>query len=217
MLGIGSYKVQLSAQGKENIAKIGATHYSYNFDNTGTRNFEIQKAIPSVKFNASAEKVFDGTPIALDNYATKPAVTITAPGNPTVTLEDGDYVWVKDEITYTTAPSNVGVYTVELSESGKNKILQNSNNSENLDWSNAKISGEGSYVITETTASANLSGSSSKTYDGKPVTTTEINAKDGTVEVTISISNSNETVTYKLQAGDYTWNKMLQLMQVVIH
>ena len=203
---VGSYKVQLSAQGKENIAKVGATHYSYNFDNTGTRNFEIQKAIPSVKFNASAEKVFDGTPIALDNYATKPAVTITAPGNPTVTLEDGDYVWVKDEITYTTAPSNVGVYTVELSESGKNKILQNSNNSENLDWSNAKISGEGSYVITETTASANLSGSSSKTYDGKPVTTTEINAKDGTVEVTISISNSNETVTYKLQAGDYTWN-----------
>ena len=98
------------------------------------------------------------------------------------------------------------MYTVELSESGKNKILQNSNNSENLDWSNAKISGEGSYVITETTASANLSGSSSKTYDGKPVTTTEINAKDGTVEVTISISNSNETVTYKLQAGDYTWN-----------
>ncbi len=203
---VGSYKVQLSAQGKENIAKVGATHYSYNFDNTGTRNFEIQKAIPSVKFNASAEKVFDGTPIALDNYATKPAVTVTAPGNPTVTLEDGDYVWVKDGITHTTAPSNVGVYTVELSESGKNKILQNSNNSENLDWSNAKISGEGSYVITETTASANLSGSSSKTYDGKPVTTTEINAKDGTVEVTISISNSNETVTYKLQAGDYTWN-----------
>ena len=203
---VGSYKVQLSAQGKENIAKVDATRYSYNFDNTGTRNFEIQKAIPSVKFNASAEKVFDGTPIALDNYATKPAVTVTAPGNPTVTLEDGDYVWVKDGITYTTAPSNVGVYTVELSESGKNKILQNSNNLENLDWSNAKISGEGSYVITETTASANLSGSSSKTYDGKPVTTTEINAKDGTVEVTISISNSNETVTYKLQAGDYTWN-----------
>ncbi len=203
---VGSYKVQLSAQGKENIAKVDATHYSYNFDNTGTRNFEIQKAIPSVKFNASAEKVFDGTPIALDNYATKPAVTVTAPGNPTVTLEDGDYVWVKDGITYTTAPSNVGVYTIELSESGKNKILQNSNNSENLDWSNAKISGEGSYVITETTASANLSGSASKTYDGKPVTTTEINAKDGTVEVTISISNSNETVTYKLQAGDYTWN-----------
>ncbi|WP_157053611.1 MBG domain-containing protein, partial [Lactobacillus taiwanensis] len=203
---VGSYKVQLSTQGKENIAKVGATHYSYNFDNTGTRNFEIQKAIPSVKFNASAEKVFDGTPIALDNYATKPAVTVTAPGNPTVILEDGDYVWVKDGITYTTAPSNVGVYTIELSESGKNKILQNSNNSENLDWSNAKISGEGSYVITETTASANLSGSASKTYDGKPVTTTEINAKDGTVEVTISISNSNETVTYKLQAGDYTWN-----------
>ena len=203
---VGSYKVQLSAQGKENIAKVDTTHYSYNFDNTGTGNFEIQKAIPSVEFNASAEKVFDGTPIALGDYKTQPRVTVTAPSNPTITLEKGDYVWVKDGITYTTAPSNVGNYTIQLSESGKNKILQNSNNEENLDWANAKISGQGSYVITEATATADLSGNSSKIYDGRPVTTPEINAKDGTVEVTITIPNSIQTVTYKLQNGDYTWN-----------
>ena len=205
---VGSYKVQLSAQGKENIAKVDTTHYSYNFDNTGTGNFEIQKAIPSVEFNASAEKVFDGTPIALGDYKTQPRVTVTAPSNPTITLEKGDYVWVKDGITYTTAPSNVGNYTIQLSESGKNKILQNSNNTENLDWANAKISGQGSYIITEANATANLSGNSSKTYDGNPVTTTEINSKDGTVEVTITIPNSSETVTYKLQDGDYTWNTL---------
>lgn len=205
---VGSYKVQLSAQGKENIAKVDTTHYSYNFDNTGTGNFEIQKAIPSVEFNASAEKVFDGTPIALGDYKTQPRVTVTAPSNPTITLEKGDYVWVKDGITYTTAPSNVGNYTIQLSESGKNKILQNSNNTENLDWANAKISGQGSYIITEANATANLSGNSSKTYDGNPVTTTEVNSKDGTVEVTITIPNSSETVTYKLQDGDYTWNTL---------
>ena len=202
----GSYKVQLSAQGKENIAKVDSTHYSYDFDNAGIGSFEIQKATPSVKFNANAEKVFDGTPIALDDYKTQPSVTVTAPGNPTITLETGDYVWVKDSVTYTTAPSNVGSYTIQLTEAGKNNILQNSNNAENLDWANAKISGQGSYVITEATATANLSGDSSKTYDGNPVTTTEINSKDGTVEVTITIPNSTETVTYKLHDGDYTWN-----------
>lgn len=206
LANVGSYKVQLSAQGKENITKVDSTHYSYNFDKVGTGNFEIQKATPRVEFNADAEKVFDGTPIALDEYTTKPSVIVTAPGNPTLTLETGDYVWVKDGITYTTAPSNVGNYTIQLSESGKNKILQNSNNAENLDWTNAKISGQGSYVITEATATADLSGNSSKIYDGRPVTTTEINAKDGTVEVTITIPNSIQTVTYKLQNGDYTWN-----------
>ncbi|MTE03316.1 MBG domain-containing protein [Lactobacillus johnsonii] len=203
---VGSYKVQLSTQGKENIAKVDSTHYGYNFDNASTGNFEIQKATPSVEFNASAEKVFDGISIALDDYKAKPSVAITAPGNPTITLENGDYVWVKDGITYITAPSNAGNYTIQLSESGKNKILQNSNNAENLDWANAKISGQGSYVITEATATADLSGNSSKIYDGRPVTTTEINTKDGTVAVIITIPNSIQTVTYKLQNGDYTWN-----------
>ena len=203
---VGTYKVQLSAQGKENIAKVDSTHYSYNFDNAGTGTFEIQKATPKVEFNASAEKVFDNTPIPLDKYTTKPSLTITAPGNPTLTLEAGDYVWVKDGVTYTTAPSGVGSYTIQLTEAGKNKILQNSDNSDNLNWAKTTISGEGSYVITEARATANLSGKSSKTYDGKPVTTAEINSKDGSVEVTISIPNSTETVTYKLQNGDYTWN-----------
>ena len=204
----GAYKVQLSAQGKENIAKVDSTHYSYNFDNAGTGNFEIKKATPSIEFKANAEKIFDGTSIALGDYKTQPSVTVTAPGNPTITLETGDYVWIKDGVTYTTAPSNVGSYTIQLSESGKNKILQNSNNTENLDWANAKISGQGSYIITEANATANLSGNSSKTYDGNPVTTTEVNSKDGTVEVTITIPNSSETVTYKLQDGDYTWNTL---------
>ena len=204
----GAYKVQLSAQGKENIAKVDSTHYSYNFDNAGTGNFEIQKATPSVEFKANAEKIFDGTSIALGDYKTQPSVTVTAPGNPTITLKAGDYVWIKDGVTYTAAPSNVGSYTIQLSESGKNKILQNSNNTENLDWANAKISGQGSYIITEANATANLSGNSSKTYDGNPVTTTEVNSKDGTVEVTITIPNSSETVTYKLQDGDYTWNTL---------
>ena len=204
----GAYKVQLSAQGKENIAKVDSTHYSYNFDNAGTGNFEIQKATPSIEFKANAEKIFDGTSIALGDYKTQPSVTVTAPSNPTITLEAGDYVWIKDGVTYTTAPSNVGSYTIQLSESGKNKILQNSNNTENLDWANAKISGQGSYIITEANATANLSGNSSKTYDGNPVTTTEVNSKDGTVEVTITIPNSSETVTYKLQDGDYTWNTL---------
>ena len=204
----GAYKVQLSAQGKENIAKVDSTHYSYNFDNAGTGNFEIKKATPSIEFKANAEKIFDGTSIALGDYKTQPSVTVTAPGNPTITLEAGDYVWIKDGVTYTTAPSNVGSYTIQLSESGKNKILQNSNNTENLDWANAKISGQGSYIITEANATANLSGNSSKTYDGNPVTTTEVNSKDGTVEVTITIPNSSETVTYKLQDGDYTWNTL---------
>ncbi|MEY8441030.1 MBG domain-containing protein [Lactobacillaceae bacterium 24-114] len=203
---VGTYQVQLSEQGKEHIEALDPTHYSYDFSNAGTGSFEIEKATPSVEFTADASKTFDGTPIVLDKYTTQPTVTVTAPGNPTITLEVGDYVWV-DQVgnTYTTAPSNVGNYTIQLSEQGKNKILQNTTNADNLDWANAKINGEGSYTITEATATATLSGSASKTYDGQPVTTTEING-NGDIEVTVKIPNSDETVTYRLKDGDYTWN-----------
>lgn len=133
-------------------------------------------------------------------------MSITAPSNPIISLSPGDYEFVKGTEATTTAPVNVGDYTIELTDQGKNRILQNTDNAANLDWANADISGTGSYQITEAAATAKLSGENSRDYNGSSVSTADLN-NGGSITVTIAIpNNSNKTISYSLQDGDYTWN-----------
>ena len=61
------------------------------------------------------------------------------------------------------------------------------------------------YNIASTTASAGLSGSNRKVFDGSGVTTAQIN-HGGSIEVTFTYPGSTDSSMYKLQDGDYTWN-----------
>lgn len=60
------------------------------------------------------------------------------------------------------------------------------------------------YNIASTTASAGLSGSNRKVFDGSGVTTAQIN-HGGSIEVTFTYPGSTDSSMYKLQDGDYTW------------
>ncbi|MGO4981941.1 MBG domain-containing protein [Lactobacillus amylovorus] len=60
-------------------------------------------------------------------------------------------------------------------------------------------------AITPTTASAGLSGSNRKVFDGSGVTTAQIN-HGGSIEVTFTYPGSTDSSMYRLQDGDYTWN-----------
>lgn len=196
---VGTYKVELSDQGRANIAKVQADNYGYDFSKAGFGTVTITKAIPSASFRGTAEKIYDGTPI--NGYT--PIVTITAPGNNSLTLTTGDFEWVKGGKTYTTAPSDVGTYTVQLTQTGINKVK--AVNANNLDWSNVQVTGSGTYTIKPANALITLPNTSAQTitWTGKPAT---INPADFIPEITTN--NPNEgTITLpsalQLTASDY--------------
>lgn len=154
---VGTYEVELSDQGRANIAEVQADNYGYDFSKAGFGTVTITKAIPSAFFRGTAEKIYDGTPI--NGYT--PIVTITAPGNNSLTLTTGDFEWVKDGKTYTTAPSDVGTYTVQLTQTGIDKVK--AVNANNLDWSNIQVTGSGTYIIKPANALITLPNTSAQT------------------------------------------------------
>lgn len=203
---VGSYTVQLSAQGKHNLTTAGGNNFKFDFTKPGVANtsatFEITKATPTVVFNGVGSKTYGQNDT---NWTTPTGLTITAPSNPTIALTAEDYEFVgSDGTVYTSIPTNVGTYTVRLSDKGKSLITGSTVNSANLDWANANISGEGTFTVKAAEAKAELSGTNSRDYNGSAVTTTDIN-NGGTITVKISIPNSTKTINYKLQDGDYTW------------
>lgn len=61
--------------------------------------------------------------------------------------------------------------------------------------------GLGVYKITQANATATLSGSNSKVYDGQAITVAQVNG--GTIKVNLGFPGGNDA-TYTLQSGDYT-------------
>ena len=204
----GTYQVQLSEQGKNAISALDSAHYSYKVESAGQGTFTITKATPQVVMKGAGQKVYDGT--AITSYTTPIGITITAPGNPTLTLDSQDYQFVAADGTVYAgdqAPVNVGDYKIELTETGKEKIRQNTDDDTNLDWSKVDFAniGNGTYTITQAAGKAVLSGSNHRVYTGSQVTTADLNKTGGNIVVTISVSGVNKTIDYKLQDGDYSW------------
>ncbi|MCC4324316.1 BspA family leucine-rich repeat surface protein [Limosilactobacillus reuteri] len=196
---VGTYEVELSDQGRANIAKVQADNYGYDFSKAGLGTVTITKATPSAALSGDAEKSYDGMPIS--GYT--PVVTITAPGNNSVNLTAGDYEWVKDGQIYPTAPSDAGTYTVQLTQSGIAKVK--AVNVANLDWSNVQITGSGSYTINQANALITLPATSTQTitWTGNPAT---IDPANFIPEITTNNPNEKTIAlpsTLQLTASDY--------------
>ncbi|WP_412089725.1 MBG domain-containing protein [Limosilactobacillus reuteri] len=179
---VGTYQVELSQQGKANIAALEAANYGYDFSKAGNGTVTVTKATPTVTLNCDAEKTYDGTSIA--DYV--PTITIKAPGTNSVTLTTGDFEWVKDGHIYTTAPSDAGTYTAELTEQGLNKLK--AVNATNLDWSKITSVMGGTYKIDKAKVNATLSGNSE-------TKTPSLNAGDYTLDLTVSGKQQTITLT----------------------
>ncbi|NME21035.1 DUF1542 domain-containing protein, partial [Lactobacillus johnsonii] len=179
---VGTYQVELSQQGKANIAALEAANYGYDFSKAGNGTVTVTKATPTVTLNGDAEKTYDGTSIA--DYV--PTITIKAPGTNSVTLTTGDFEWVKDGHIYTTAPSDAGTYTAELTEQGLNKLK--AVNATNLDWSKITSVMGGTYKIDKAKVNATLSGNSE-------TKTPSLNAGDYTLDLTVSGKQQTITLT----------------------
>lgn len=200
---VGTYKVKLSQQGIDNISKVDAENYGYNFNDVGFGTVTITKATPSASIAGNAEKSYDGTPIS--DYV--PTVTISAPGNNAVTLTTGDFEWVRDDRVYTSAPSDAGTYTVQLTQTGINKIK--AVNSQNLNWDNVQITGNGTYTINKANAIIDLPNTTSQTssWTGQAVV---IDPSNFTPVITTDNPNQKEIVfpaDLKLSSNDYEFLK----------
>lgn len=197
---VGSYQVQLSPQGLRHIQGVDSSHYDYDLNDTGTATFTITKATPTATFAGNSEKTYDGT--AISGYA--PTVTISAPGTNPVSLVAGtDYVWEKDCHTYATAPTDAGVYTVTLTDAGRNKIK--AVNAANLDWDAGTITGTGTYTIDRANAVINLSGGNQQSANWT--------GHDISLDLTKFVPTITDTTNHRsialptsvhLTAGDYT-------------
>lgn len=203
---VGTYQVELSAQGLINIENALGTNYAYPqvaADVTTKGTLTVNQGAVTVTLNGNDGKTYDANEALPSNLdLSKYNVTYSVP----VYSADGKVqtlTLTADDLQIVGNATNVGTYQVELSPTGQAKLEQlTGNNGANYKWTFAT---NADYKITAATAKAELSGSNEKTFDGSAVTTVQINS-NGQILVHFTYPGANAQSTYTLQAGDYTWN-----------
>lgn len=201
---VGEYQVELSAQGLANIEEKLGTNYSYPqtaADVTAKGTFTVKQGEVTVTLNGSDGKTYNAVPtlssgLNLDKYNVAYTTTVySADGKAqTLTLTANDLQIIGDA-------TNVGTYQVELSEAGQEKLKAlTGNQGANYKWA---FNTNADYVVKAAAASAELSGSNQKTFDGTAVTTAEVNS-NGQILVHFTFPGSTTQSTYALQNGDYS-------------
>ena len=219
----GTYDVVLTKAGFDHIkGQLGTTNYAYPQtakDTTSTAKLTVDKGNAQVNVNGSWEKNY-GNPQEWpaadqlgEHYGLGSLTIYKADGTAvTVDLQPSDLAFADGQ-----TPTNVGTYSVVLSESGKQRIKAlDGNNGGNYNWTYEPTA---VYTIDQVTGKAALDGTNSKVYDGQPVTTAEVN-KDGKIVVNLTVPvystpdapseqptliKTIDLGNYTLQDGDYTW------------
>ena len=201
------------------ISKVGAFVYTINQAQAG-----------SVTFNASAQKIYDGSAV-LNNasFNTAPSIVIKGvDGKPLAglnnyTFQSGDFEFVDstgktvsiiNKNGQISGPINAGTYTILLTPAGLDRIEQAN---PNINFANVKLAdtGSGTLTISKYAPNLNLSGNGSKTYDGQVVTFAELikQDKDNTIAIKLTVpkqGGGTTEVTYTFNpnmdyTGDYDW------------
>ena len=99
----------------------------------------------------------------------------------------------------------MGTYKVILTDAGLAKLNVNNPNF------NLSNSGNGTFTINQANASATLSGSASREYNGQAVSVDDLNSTSTGNNITLTLhypkdGNANYSTTVKLNAGYFTWN-----------
>lgn len=211
-INAGNYQVRLTAQGKNGIiGKYGNNSiiWTKNGQSTITSNatYMINKLADNavmanaqsgnyeMTYNGAAPSTIDPSKFVFTTTVNGQTVTLDATG-----LDSGDFTWADG-----TAPVNVGTYKVVLTAAGLAKL--NANNP-NFKLTN---SGNGTFTINQANASAILSGSASREYNGQAVSVDDINSTSTGDNITLTLhypkdGNANYSPTVKLNSGDFTWN-----------
>lgn len=202
---VGTYQVELSAQGLANIRTKLGTNYAYPqdaVDVTTHGTLTVKQDQVTVTLSGNDGKTYDAketvaSELKPTKYNLGYSVVVYSPDGhkQTLTLTADDLQIVGDA-------TNVGTYDVKLSADGQSKLKNlTGNNGDNYKWT---FTPEAHYKITAATAEANLNGSNEKIFNGIAVTTPELNS-NGQILVHFTYPGSTEQSTYTLQEGDYTW------------
>ena len=195
----------MSAQGLTNIGKALGTNYAYPqiaADVTAKGTFTVNRGAVTITLKGSDGKPYNAqqtlpSGLNLSKYGLDYSATVYSADGKAQMLN-----LTANDLQIIGNATNVGTYQVELSQAGQEKIEQlTGNNGANYKWT---FKTNADYVVKAATASAELSGSNQKTFDGSAVTTTEVNS-NGQILVHLTYPGSNVQSTYTLQDGDYTW------------
>ncbi|GEP20229.1 MBG domain-containing protein [Pediococcus argentinicus] len=176
----GKYVVSLTAAGIANIQAVDS-NYDFTAGDNVTGSYEIKAAGATYTLSGTDSKTYDGKTTKIDDVLSSYSVTLS--NGETYTLKAGDLKFNKD-------PKDKDKYVVSLTAAGIKNIQAVDSNYDFTAGDNVT----GSYEIKAAGATYALSGTDSKTYDGK---TTKIDDVLGSYSVTLSNGE-----TYQLQNGD---------------
>ncbi|MBB1079593.1 KxYKxGKxW signal peptide domain-containing protein [Limosilactobacillus sp. STM2_1] len=205
----GTYQARLKASVLKDLQSANPD-YSFNAVN-GVINYTINPAKASATISGSGMRDYNaqGTSIAdvLNDVSWTPTGLVTGQDLNLTGISADSYVWYSRDaqgnlVAMTGNPTNAGTYYLKLSDAA---IAQIKKDNPNYSFADNAITGEYTYTINAVTGDATLSGSNSKTYDGQPVSTAEIDSANGNIIVKFTFPGSTVQSTYTLQDGNYTW------------
>ena len=229
----------IKSQLKDVLGDLYADSEVQDSNITSDATFTIDKGHKEIDLNGYDSKTFDNTAdipsqdtfytgLSLSQDSDQPgqiSIYDSKDGKPhTITLEPEDVeFWLDGKKISQDQAKNVGNYSLRLTDSFIQKVKdQDGNHGNNYEWTYGTHTPSGDdtytaeYDINPATGVATLAGSNSKVYDGKAVTTTEVN-KDGKIIVDLTLPVYKQTDDepqllrtvdlgkYTLQDGDYTW------------
>lgn len=209
----GTYQVQLTQQGITNIEKqFGNSAITWTSAG-GSATYTINKASSTASLanteDGNYTQVYNGAAVSSID-PTKFTITATLNGT-TVTLntdgiDSSSYEWVDASGNSISNPENVGTYRVKLTDPAF-KQLQTDNPNFDL----TSNTGLGTFTITQAEASATLSGSGTRAYNGSAVSVADLNASDANNNITLTLhypvnGNADYSTTVQLTADDFVWN-----------
>lgn len=165
---------------------------------TGSASFSITQKEATVTQKGSDSKIYDGTAGSvtleqlINNLTSDDLVSGQNLKTSGLTLDD--FAWSGADPNHIAA----GTYTISLTPDGVAKLQADNPNYK------LTVKGDFKYTINQATASAELSGSGEKTYNGDPVSDADIQSSNITVKVTIPGESTAQTVT--LGVDDFDWS-----------
>ncbi|WP_347981187.1 mucin-binding protein [Limosilactobacillus portuensis] len=232
---VGTYTVSLTEKGLNDIKE----HLGDNFiyldlkDVTSDAHLIINKGHKEIDLMGGDTKVFDNTSTLPDQGTFYSGLGLGDDDQGKISIYNSDGTlktiqltpndvefWLSGKKVTKDQAKSVGTYDLRLTDAFIQKVKDaDGNNGNNYEWTYGPEYETAQYKIYQATGKAKLSGDNSKLYDGKAVTTAEVN-KDGkiTIDLTLPVYKQADepgdepqllrTVDlgkYTLQDGDYTW------------
>ena len=232
---VGTYTVSLTEKGLNDIKEHLGDNFIYPDlkDVTSDAHLIINKGHKEIDLMGGDTKVFDNTSTLPDQGTFYSGLGLGDDDQGKISIYNSDGTlktiqltpndvefWLSGKKVTKDQAKSVGTYDLRLTDAFIQKVKDaDGNNGNNYEWTYGPEYETAQYKIYQATGKAKLSGDNSKLYDGKAVTTAEVN-KDGkiTIDLTLPVYKQADepgdepqllrTVDlgkYTLQDGDYTW------------